>query len=40
MAAALIEMVNLMYQNKTALNYLEGLISALSKELMRRKKHA
>ncbi len=36
MAKAIIEMVHLMYQSKTAKNFLGGLIDELLKELRRR----
>lgn len=36
MARAIVEMVHLMYQNKTALHFLCGLCSILNKEIVRR----
>jgi len=35
-AEAIIEMVNLMYQNKTALNFFKGLLDTLKAEYKRR----
>ena len=37
MANAIIEMVHLMYQNKTALNFYSGLLTMLEAEFTRRK---
>ena len=37
MASAIIEMVHLMYQNKTALNFYSGLLTMLKAEEKRRR---
>ena len=36
MAKAIIEMVHLMYQNKTAISFYEGLYEEITKEIKRR----